>query len=236
MAAAKRLLRRPAVSAAAGWLAAKYLLMVKASSRFRIENGETVTDCIDSGRPFIICFWHGRMLSIPVADMCDAPVNALVSFHRDGLFLSGVLRRLGINTISGSSSRGGANALKGAIRALRRGEPVAITPDGPRGPRMRASPGAVLAAKLSGAALLPVSGGLTRRRVFRSWDRFMLPHPFTRALVRFGPPMEVPATADERELDEARRQLERELNRLSREIDAELGVETVDPAEEAAPA
>lgn len=235
MAAAKRLLRRPAVNAAIGWLAARYLMLVKASSRLRIENGETMTDWIDSGRPFIICFWHGRMLSIPIADMCGAPVNALVSFHRDGLFLSRVLRYLGINTIAGSSSRGGANGLKGVIRALRRGEPVAITPDGPRGPRMRASPGAVLAAKLSGAPLLPVSGSLTRRRIFRSWDRFMLPHPFTRALIRFGSPMKVSATADERELDEARRRLERELNRLSRDLDAELGVETIEPAEEAVP-
>ena len=236
MAAAKRLFRHPAVSVTTGWIAARYLTLVKASSRWRVENGEAMTDCIASGRPFIICFWHGRMLSIPIADMCGTPINALVSFHSDGLFLSRVLQRLGINTIAGSSSRGGVTALKGVIGALRRGEPVAITPDGPRGPRMRASPGAVLAAKLSGAPLLPVSGSLTRRRVFRSWDRFMLPHPFTRALIRFGRPIKVPATADKRELDEARRQLERELTRLSRDLDAELGVETIEPAEEATPA
>ena len=84
-------------------------------------------------------------------------MNVLISRHRDGVLISRTLEHLGIGTISGSTSKGGAGALAAMVRVLRRGEFVSITPDGPRGPRMWVAPGAIAAAKLSGAYLLPVS-------------------------------------------------------------------------------
>lgn len=233
MAAASRLMRRPAVSAILSWFAAGYIRLVWITGRWRIENAEIADRMVADGTPFIACFWHGRMLMIPNAWRYDARMSILISHHRDGVFISRTLAHLGIGTIAGSSSRGGAGALAGMVRALKRGEYMGITPDGPRGPRMRAAAGAAAAARLSGATLLPVSYSAARRRVLNSWDRFVVPLPFSRGIVRIGTPIEVPRDADEKRLDVARRELEDALTALTMELDAELGVDPVDPAPEA---
>lgn len=232
MAAASRLMRRPAVSKALSWFAARYIRLVWITGRWRIENADIADRMIADGTPFIACFWHGRMLMIPNAWKYDSRMSILISHHRDGVFISRTLAHLGIGTIAGSSSRGGGGALVGMVRALKRGEYMGITPDGPRGPRMRAAPGAVAAARLSGAVLLPVSYAATRRRVLNSWDRFVIPFPFSRGIVRLGKPIEVPRDADDARLESARQRLEHELIALTTALDAELGVEPVEPAPE----
>lgn len=230
MAAARRLTGNPAIGAALSWLAARYIRLVWLTGRWRIENAEIAEKLIADGRPFIACFWHGRMLMIPNAWKYDAPISILISQHRDGVFISRTLRHLGVGTISGSSSRGGGGALVAMVRALRRGEYMGITPDGPRGPRMRAAPGAAAAARLSGAVLLPISYSATRRRVLSSWDRFVIPFPFTRGIVRVGQPIEVARGASEDELEHARRRLEADLISLTDALDTELGVDRIEPA------
>lgn len=234
MAAASRLMRQPAVSAALSWLAARYIRLVWVTGRWRIENAEIADKMVADGTPFIACFWHGRMLMIPNAWRYDARMSILISHHRDGVFISRTLSHLGIGTIAGSSSRGGGGALVSMVRALKRGEYLGITPDGPRGPRMRAAPGATAAARLSGAVLLPVSYSAARRRVLKSWDRFVVPLPFSRGIVRLGVPIEVSRDADEAGLEAARCKLENELIALTAALDTELGVEPVSPAPETA--
>lgn len=232
MAAASRLMRRPAVSAALSWLAARYIRLVWVTGSWRIENADIAGRMVADGTPFIACFWHGRMLMIPNAWKYDARMSILISHHRDGVFISRTLAHLGIGTIAGSSSRGGGGALVNMVRALKRGEYMGITPDGPRGPRMRAAPGATAAARLSGAVLLPVSYSAARRRVLNSWDRFVVPLPFSRGIIRLGTAIEVPRDADEAQLEATRRRLESELISLTTALDTELGVDPVDPAPE----
>jgi lysophospholipid acyltransferase (LPLAT)-like uncharacterized protein len=120
------------------------------------------------------------------------------------------------------------------VRALKRGEYMGITPDGPRGPRMRATPGAATAARLSGAVLLPVSYSATRRRVLGSWDRFVVPLPFSRGIIRVGAPIEVPRDTDDAGLEAVRQKLEVDLINLTMALDSELGVAPVEPAPNAA--
>ena len=232
MAAARRLARNPMISAALSWLAARYIRLVWLTGRWRIENADIADNLIAEGKPFIACFWHGRMLMIPNAWKYDAPISILISQHRDGIFISRTLRHLGVGTIAGSSSRGGGSALVGMVRALKRGEYMGITPDGPRGPRMRAAPGAAAAARLSGAVLLPISYSATRRRVLSSWDRFVIPFPFTRGIVRVGQPIEVARGAGEGDLELVRRRLEADLISLTDALDTELGVDRIEPAAE----
>lgn len=236
MAAASRLIRRPAVSAVLSWLAARYIRLVWITGSWRIENAQIADRMIADGTPFIACFWHGRMLMIPNAWKYDARMSILISHHRDGVFISRTLAHLGIGTIAGSSSRGGGGALVGMVRALKRGEYMGITPDGPRGPRMRAAAGAVAAARLSGAKLLPVSYSAARRRVLGSWDRFVVPLPFSRGIVRLAAPIDVSPDADETALETTRLALEATLIDLTAALDAELGVDPVEPAPAAAPA
>lgn len=223
-------MRKPAVGVALSWCAAKYIRLVWLTGRWRIENDGPVRSMIEANAPFVACFWHGRMLMLPNAWRYGGRMNVLISQHRDGLFISKTLSFLGIGTIAGSTSRGGGTALLGLVRALRRGENVAITPDGPRGPLMQVAPGAAVAAQMSSAPLLPITYGARWRIVTSSWDRFVIPLPFTRGIVRVGDPISVPRDADEQALAQANSRLGAELIRLTNEVDAELGVVSVHPA------
>lgn len=234
MASLRKLVRNQAVRNALSWIAAGYIRLVWLTGRWRVVNGSVLADRVADGRPVIVCFWHGRMLMMPNVRPSGAPMTVLISHHRDGVFISRTLAHLGVDTIAGSTSRGGGNALIAMVHALRRGVYVAITPDGPRGPRMRVAPGAVTAAKLSGACLVPASYSARWRRVSGSWDRMLIPLPFTRGIVRFGTPIEVPRNADEAVSDRLRRKLETDLIELTDALDSEMGVTPIAPEAEAA--
>lgn len=231
MGMSSRLIRTPLISNAISWIAARYIRLVWFTGRWEIENEGIVADYVSSGKPAIGCFWHGRMLMIPNLWNYDAPVNILISQHRDGRLISQALSFLNIGTISGSTSRGGGGALIGIVRALKRGEYIGITPDGPRGPRMRVATGAAAAARLSGAALIPITFSAKWRIVASSWDRMIIPLPFTRGVVRIGTPITVSPDFEKAELEQASLALEDSLIRMTNALDTELGVETVHPAE-----
>lgn len=207
-----------------------YVRFVHATTRWTIVGHETPEKYWAEGRPMLGCFWHNRMLLMPFIWPRERPISMLISKHGDGLLISDIIRRLGVDTIAGSSSRGGADALRTMISTLKAGVTVAVTPDGPRGPRMRAAAGAVQAARLAGAPLVPVSLATSRRKVLRSWDRFLLAWPFGRGVFVWGKPIEVPADAGDAEIEAVRVALENELNRVSAEADRLVGQTPVEPA------
>ena len=225
---AKRLSRQEWVSELSVGLAIAYLWFVRWSGRWRIENAEPFLSQVTAGNPVIVCFWHGRLILMP--RIRGLPIKVVVSAHRDGMRAARIMRYGPSELIVGSTRRGGAAALIEVVRTVRQGIPVVFTPDGPRGPRMRATAGAVIAAKRSGAPLVPVSGSVSRCRVLNSWDRFVLPYPFARGIIRFGAPILVPAGANADEVEHTRQQLEDAMNALTRELDSELGVAPVEPA------
>ena len=116
------------------------------------------------------------------------------------------------------------------VRLLAEGNLIAITPDGPRGPRMRAKAGAIKLAQLSGAPLVPASGSVKRRVLLGTWDRFCLALPFSRGIILAGEPIDVPRDATEAELERLRRLLEDRLNALTAAADEHFGQPTVEPA------
>ena len=211
-------------------LGAGYVRLVHATTRWTTVGRETPEKYWAEGRPMIGCFWHNRMLLMPFIWPRDRRISMLISHHGDGRLISDIVGRLGIDTISGSSSRGGADALRAMIASLRSGVSVAVTPDGPRGPRMHAAAGAVRAAKLAGAPLVAVSLATARRRMLGSWDRFLLALPFGRGVFVWGQPIEIAPDADDSEVEAARLALERELNRVSAEADRLVGQTPVEPA------
>lgn len=154
----------------------------------------------------------------------------LISQHRDGKLVSQVVENFGIQTIAGSSSKGGAAALKRMMNALKAGDCVGITPDGPRGPRMRASDGVIAIARLSGVPVVPAAYSVTRRRVLGSWDRFVLAKPFGRGVFVWGEPISVPRDADDLAQEECRQQIEDALSGVTREADELTGHEAIEPA------
>jgi len=212
------------------WCAARYIRLVWRTGRWSVENTAAVEDFVRARKPFIACFWHGRLLMIPQAWPYDAPMSILISRHRDGRLIAETIARLGIGTITGSSSKGGRAALRGMLRALEAGEYIGITPDGPRGPRMRVGAGVIRAASLARVPIVPVTYSASRRRVFRSWDRFILALPFSRGIIRVGDMIEPPDDNDEIAVERARHKLETSLNEMTRELDVGFGLPPIEAA------
>ncbi|MDE0537317.1 MAG: lysophospholipid acyltransferase family protein [Rhodospirillales bacterium] len=226
----KAISRSPAVRAAACFLGAQYLRLVWITGRWRVEGFETVQRFWDQDRPFIVCFWHGRLLMMPLTWKRPKPFHMLLSDHPDGRLGAEIGAHFGIKCAYGSSTRGGTAALRQLVKILRDGGTVGMTPDGPAGPRMRASIGAVVLARLSGAPILPLTFSSSSRRALNSWDRFIVPFPFGRGIIRWGTPIEVPKDADDDRLEAARLQLENAMNALTEAADRDCGQAPMEPA------
>ncbi|HSE78517.1 MAG TPA: lysophospholipid acyltransferase family protein [Alphaproteobacteria bacterium] len=224
----KRFLRQDLVQRAIAWLCMQFMRLAWATSRWEVIGGEP--PILTSGRPFIGAFWHGRMLMMPTMWRRRMPISMLVSEHADGRLISRVIARFGIDTIAGSSSNGGAAAVRTMVKTLKGGHPVVVTPDGPRGPRMRASAGLVVTARLSGAPIVPVTYSTTRGRALESWDRFLVALPFGRGVFIYGQLVEVAPDADGAALEQARQQIESQLNAITAEADRRCGRAPVEPA------
>lgn len=201
------------------WVGAQYIRLVHATGRWNVINGQAPQEYWDQGKPFILAFWHGRILLMPYCWNRQKDIHMLISAHRDGQLIARTVGHFGIHTIEGSSSKGGATALRTMLKSLKSGECIGITPDGPRGPRMRASAGVVNVAKMSGVPVIPCSFGTTKRKHARSWDRFLIALPFSKGVFVWGEPIHVPKTAKGEELDAYQQQIEDELTRVTNESD-----------------
>jgi lysophospholipid acyltransferase (LPLAT)-like uncharacterized protein len=180
-----------------------------------------------SGDPVILCWWHNRLayLSWYVSRRVrqrGVDLTALISRSRDGDLMAGVTERLGVKVVRGSTSRGGAVGLRELARRIRRGGSVATVGDGPRGPLYELKPGPVALAKLTGAPIVPIAYAAERAWRLGSWDRFIVPKPFSGIAVAFGPPFRVAREASEEEVMAAIGELERRLNDVVSEAEALL--------------
>jgi lysophospholipid acyltransferase (LPLAT)-like uncharacterized protein len=175
--------------------------------------------------PAIYLFWHEY---IPFLFYLRGHCNTalLISQHQDAEWLSQAARHMGFQTVRGSTNRGGVAALREMFRRSRRMN-LAITPDGPRGPRRRLAPGSIYLASRLGLPL--IVAGLGYQRPWRnpwSWDRFALPRPYSRARGLVSPRIQIPADLDRRGLECCRSAVEQLLNRLTSEAErwAESGI------------
>jgi len=145
---------------------------------------------------YLYAFWHARMLMIPKLARGDFHGYMLISEHRDGGFIADTMHLLGIDTVRGSSTRGGAKAMLKMVRAVKEeGRHLAITPDGPKGPRETMKPGTVQLAMKTGLPLVPVCYATSRQWRINSWDHFYIPKPFSRGVFVVGEPVAFEADA-----------------------------------------
>jgi lysophospholipid acyltransferase (LPLAT)-like uncharacterized protein len=158
------------------------------ASTWRMEtiHGDRLAEARRAGRRVIFALWHGELLPL-LWHQRGTDVAIVISEHRDGAIIAGIAESLGYATVRGSSSRGGSRALIGLMREIDAGRDGAITPDGPRGPSHVFAPGAAVAAHRTGALILPIRAQASRAWRLRSWDRFLIPKPFARVRVSFGP-------------------------------------------------
>jgi lysophospholipid acyltransferase (LPLAT)-like uncharacterized protein len=163
----------------------------------------------------IFAFWHNRLLLIPYASRGRKGV-ALISRHRDGELISRTVPRFGLESVRGSTTRGGREALRRLPDLLRAGYDVGITPDGPTGPPYKVQPGAVQLARLSGRPVIPVIFASSRPRVFNSWDRFQVPRLFSKGVFLWGPALWIGPDDD---VEEKRLVLEKNMIALTARAD-----------------
>jgi lysophospholipid acyltransferase (LPLAT)-like uncharacterized protein len=226
----KRLFNTPAVRATACWLISLYMRFAKLTGRWQVRNPDIPRAFWQRNEPFILALWHGRLMMMTYSWQPGKPIDFLISFHRDGDMVSRTIGHFGLGSIRGSSKRGGAPALKAMVKGLRQGTCVGIAPDGPTGPRMRASEGIVSVARLSGVPILPATCAASRRIILSSWDRFMIPLPFSRGIFLWGDPIYVPRDADNDTVQKTVMQVEEALNQMTEEADRAIGEEPIYPA------
>ena len=177
--------------------------------RFEVDDRGKILEAPGSER-FIGALWHNRLLLLPFAIRRFIPQRqgaALISASRDGAWLSKLVRRFGFSVVRGSSSRKGAAAMLQLADVIASGHDVIITPDGPRGPAYRPGGGIILLAQKTGAHIVPLNLEYSRCWRLPSWDRFILPRPFTRVRFVLGLPYEVLPTSNEEEFEVERERL-----------------------------
>jgi lysophospholipid acyltransferase (LPLAT)-like uncharacterized protein len=168
--------------------------------------------------PAVYVLWHGRLLPCSYY-WRGLRLATLISRNRDGDHISRVVEGWGYEVLRGSSSRGGSLALLQIVRALRRGTPVALTPDGPRGPRRKMKLGPLLAAQKAAAPIVPVAAGATAAWFFGRWDRFLVPKPFAWIPCALAEPVRVDPAWGVEELEACAAEVEIRLNRLTDQVD-----------------
>ena len=187
------------------------LLQVLARTlRYQIDDRANVLGKSVKGN-YIAALWHNRLLLISfVLKMFfpQRPGAGLISASRDGDLIADVTRRFGFDVVRGSSSRMGASALLELSEVLATGRDVLITPDGPRGPAYELGPGIIFLAQKTGAPVVPVNMEYSSCWRVKSWDRFIIPKPFSKVRVTIGPPQQIRSTSSDEEFESERLRLQ----------------------------
>ena len=172
-------------------------------------------------RPLIASFWHSCM--IPATYIFrDMGIRVMSSNSYDGEYMGRIIRKFGFVAVKGSSSRNAVRALLGLRRALQEGWTVAFSLDGPRGPRRKVKPGPVALARSSGVPLSTFHMAVDRAWVLNTWDRLIIPKPFSRVLMRFGKLIPVPPDTSDEDLDRYQQQLQDSLDRVCEFAEANI--------------
>lgn len=227
-------IRNPKLVAAAGWLAAQTACAVVKTLQF---------DCrclgpdVGYGRPrhpdrLVFSIWHEKLL-LPTVKFGGPDLAVLISQHADGQLLGGLIRKMGMGLVCGSTNRGGVEAVRQLVRDDFPYRHVAITPDGPRGPRRVVQAGIVYVASRTGMKVVPMGVGYNRPWRTKSWDRFNVPRPTSRARIIYGEPIAVPPKLRADDLEPYRLRVQAEMDRLNAMAErwAETGRLVITPAE-----
>ncbi|WP_435017090.1 lysophospholipid acyltransferase family protein [Tundrisphaera sp. TA3] len=214
-------IRNPHLIRAVGRVGALAVRGLAGSSRFHFRYADPSVNpevARRTGQRFIYAFFHEAML-FPAHYWSWPEMQILISDHRDGELITQVVRRLGFGVVRGSTTRGGARALREMTRRIDRGH-LCVTPDGPKGPRRHVHQGLSYLASRTG---LPIVGaGMAFQDPWRanSWDRFAVPRPFRPAACVVPEPVFVPPDADRDVLEACRAEVERRMNDSTREAES----------------
>ncbi len=181
---------------------------------YLVENEKK--NIFNSDKKYIFCCWHNRLFLGPHLLPRNRIINALQSSHSDGMITSIAFKYLGMNVILGSSKKGGMQAFRKMVKRIQLGESVAITPDGPKGPKEKVKDGIVRLAQITDTSIIPLVWATKKFKLVNSWDNFVIPYPFSKGVYSFGKPINVKKKINEEELEFIRQDLENEIKRLTK--------------------
>jgi lysophospholipid acyltransferase (LPLAT)-like uncharacterized protein len=217
----KNLSKQPWFIRFIAWLMARYIKFVFKTNRWSKHSWDIAEGYWRERKPFIVCFWHNRSMMQMCFWESNIPFHMLNSAHRDGQLFAHTIGYFRLRTIAGSTSKRGTQALREIISALKKGDCIGITPDGPRGPRFKVSEGVIQISKLSGVDIIPCASATTRRKVWGSWDRFILALPFGRGAIVIGEPIKPPQSKED--IAKNLSLLEKRLQQVTDQADALCG-------------
>ena len=194
----------------AGKLSAGVIRLLGRTLSIRMIGKERLERAREDGGKVLYAFWHEGLLVATYAFRRQG-IRVLVSQHRDGELIARAIECMGYGTIRGSSTRGGTRALFRMAAAGAAGDDLGVTVDGPRGPRLEVKPGTLFIAGRSGLPIVPFAVASHNPCILSSWDRFMIPRPFSTAVIAFGEPLQVPGDAPAEGLEPYRLELQQRL-------------------------
>lgn len=195
----------------AGKLAALVLKSLGLTLRYTVDDPHEVRKDFDAGQPGVWAFWHNGLIAAPLSlrkIVGSAPASTLTSASKDGAVIASFLAHFGVRSVRGSSSRRAVASLIALKRALKEGDQIYVTPDGPRGPRYSLEAGVVKLAQSAGVPLYPVRFSYSNSWRTKTWDRLHIPKPFSRLTIHVGQPIRVAAKLGENDFESCRKNVE----------------------------
>ena len=171
---------------------------------------------------YIFCCWHNKLFLGPHLLPRNRVINALQSSHSDGMITSLAFQYLGMNVILGSSKKGGVQAFRKMVKRLQIGESIAITPDGPKGPKEKVKEGIIKLAQMTNTPIIPLVWATRKYKIINSWDNFVLPYPFSKGIYSFGKPIYIEEKININKFEFERQNLENEIKRLTKILESRI--------------
>ncbi len=225
----KKLSKNELLTKSFAWIMAKIVSFIQKTSNAEILGEvEALKKYVKENKSVIVVFWHARSMMMTkfwkiIGEGKFNPVAGLTSVHRDGQFMAKILENLGLQIIEGSSTKGGVHAFMAAVKKIKDGVSLAITPDGPKGPRQRMGEGFLQIARSTAAPIFLVGLSASKAKFFNSWDRYMFVKPFSKCLFEIAGPYFIDRKIEGEKIEIERQNFEKILNQMSIKLDEILG-------------
>ena len=210
-----------------GFLGSVFIRLLGSTWRVKWKGMENLEKARKLSHNVVFSFWHGRFLVLTYTHR-GKDIQVLTSEHYDGDLIGRTIKWLHFGNLKGSTTRGGAKAIRQIVGVLKKGLDVGLTVDGPTGPRGIVQQGAVEVSRMTGCVIVPLLNTAHRRYLFNSWDRFQLPIPFSKVVVSYGEPVVIQPGADTDEREKARILLQDRLNEMTSDMDRTAGYDGSD--------
>ncbi len=207
----KKLLKHFIVQQLLAFIAFIYIVFVKITSNIKYENIDSPTKYWENKKPFILAFWHGQLMTFSYTWKINKKLNILASSHSDGRFGASIARYFKLNNIP-ISSDGNNLSLRPIFKILNSNNYIAITPDGPRGPKEKVSEGIIKIAKISKVPIIPVGFGSSKNFCLKSWDSFLITLPFSKCRIVWGDSITIPENLEDKEIEIYKKLIEEKIN------------------------